>query len=257
MNKLQLVFTIVGFALSTCLSSQTSYTLPKGKKSIFFNEVNQVSIVGTTDNTARIEIEGSSSRHPERAQGLKLINGSGYEDNTDIGLSVEENGDELIIREVSNRSNQRYTFYVPVGYFVKYQATSNRGGKLNLENIEAELDISTLFNSISMSGVKGPMTIHSVHGRIEAIFDQLNQEGPINLYSVHGHLDISIPQNTKADLMMSSGHGEIYSNVDMKIEKNINGLNKISNGDIRAAINGGGVKLSIKSQHGDIYLRNL
>lgn len=257
MNNLRTIITLALIGLSTCLSSQSSYILPSGKKSIFINEVNRVTIIGTTESVAKIEIEGSQLAHPERAKGLRLVNGSGYDDNTDIGLSIVEEDDQMVIREVSNRSRRRYTIYVPSDYEVSYHITSNRGGGLIIEDVKAELDVSTLHNSITMTGVSGPMAIHSVHGRIEATFDKVNQTGPISIYSVHGHLDVSIPSQTKADVSMFSGHGEIYSDVDLKIDRKEGGQNLINISDVKATINGGGVKFSLKTQHSDIYLRNI
>jgi len=256
MKNIKLLFTLVFCMISISHLSQNTYTLPTGNKTIFLDEINRVSIIGTTENAATIEVDGRRHSRSDRAKGLKLINGLGLDDNTDIGLHVKEDGDQIVIREVSSRSHRRYTFYIPSDYVVTYHSTSHSGGKLTIEDVTAELDVSTLHNSIEMSGVKGPMAIHSVHGRIEAIFDQVNQSGPISIYSVHGHVDVSIPTSTKADLMISSGHGEIYSDVDMKIDTNQSGLKKISNSDIRAKVNGGGVKFSLKTQHADIYLRN-
>ena len=237
------------------ISAQESYTIDGASGKLTILEVNRVTLVGTDDNKVTIEIEGGGSVVPEKAKGLRLINPSGLTDNTGIGLSVEKDGDTQVVRSLSSKTGMRYIFKVPHDYFVHYESSGVNGKRLIVENLRAELDVSVNYNGVELSGVTGPMAIHSVYKSIEANFESVSQEGSISLYSVYQDVDVTVPSSTKAEFKLKVSYGDLYSDLDLEYPKGSDGMKNLSGKNMGAMANGGGVSFTIKSGYKNVYLR--
>ncbi len=77
--------------------------------------------------------------------------------------------------------------------------------------------------------------------------------------TINGEIDLSIPTNSKVDLELNTLHGDIFTDLDIELEKakkEYNDLNFLGgSGDTKGKLNGGGVKLNVSSINGNIYLR--
>lgn len=220
---------------------------------LFVNGVNKIAFEGHDGNEVIISTTVKSSRSSERAEGLKLINGSGLEDNTGLGLSVSKEGGNTQLDEISKRSSRRYVVKVPKDVIVVYKHSTPHGSAVKFTDIEGEIEVKTDHSRVELNDVTGPMTVSTVHGRIEGRFSAVNQNGPVSIASSHGLIDISLPANTKANLKLGSEWGEIYSDFDINIERS--GIRSYSSNEVKGTINGGGVNFSAVSTHGNVYLR--
>ena len=93
-----------------------------------------------------------------------------------------------------------------------------------------------------------------MNGQLEVVFGKVKQDSPISLYSTNGAVDVSLPSNTPANLALSTLNGNVYTDFEVKAEDK-DGLNSVLGRNIKASINGGGVKISMKSTNGNMYLR--
>lgn len=221
---------------------------------VLFNGINKIAFEGHDGSDVIISTMGKSSSTPERAEGLKLINGLGLDDNTGIGLSVQKSDGMTIVDEISKRSNNRYLVKVPKGVIVAYQHSTPHGSKVVFTDISSEIEVKTNHSGVRLENVTGPMTISTVHGKIEAIFSSLKQDDPISIISSHGLVDVSLPSASKANVRLGSGWGEIYSDFEIDMGKSEN-LRSYSSNEVRGKINGGGVDVNLSSSHGNVYLR--
>ena len=237
---------------TTILGQEYKVDLSSGKVKI--REVNKVSIVGHDENSLVVSTRHHKNGEQERARGLKAINSLGLEDNSGLGLSVVKSGDEVEIRPILRNSDNRYTIYVPKNVAIFYEHSSHNGEDLRVKNVQSELDVTVKFNSVYLEDVSGPMTINTVHGKVEAAFSQVSQQNAISIVSAHGLIDVALPSDTKAKLRLKSRHGEIFSDMDIDYEVTSD-LRKIGAGDITGSINGGGVDIHLSSNHSNIYLR--
>ena len=90
---------------------------------------------------------------------------------------------------------------------------------------------------------------------IEVVFTEMNQTAPTSLSSTSGDIDITIPANTKGDFKMSSTSGDVYTDLDFKFDDE-DGMKRWGGGmSANAKLNGGGVKVSLRSVSGDVYIR--
>ncbi|GAB5524192.1 MAG: hypothetical protein Roseis2KO_20640 [Roseivirga sp.] len=220
---------------------------------LIIKEVNKVSVEAYEGS--EIQIEADSKRdQPERAAGLTALSARG-KDNTGIGLNVQQDGDQVTIFQASRRGKGRYVIKVPKSVNVQIEHTGNwEGGKIEVYGLAGELEISGRYNSVYMEEVSGPALVNTVHGKVEAIFSKLNQDSPTSLVSVHGIVDVTLPADTKADVILKTPYGEAFSDMDIQFGDEEGGMRKVSS-TIKGKLNGGGVELDLKASYNNIYLR--
>ncbi len=232
-------------------------------------------------NTAGVQIEGYDGNEilftapplknedkDERAAGLRLVSGSGLTDNTGLNLSVRENGPIVDVDYVGKRDKEAVTIKVPNTMAIKVTTTSimNGGWSVDIKDFKGELEVSTMYNAINLSNITGPVNAKTVYGELVAKFANA-VKGPVSLVAVNKFVDITIPQNLKANVNLSARNGGIYAAEGLDIQKeplkenssdgtNLSGLNEHGrSSEIKGTLNGGGIDLILKTSYGKIYLR--
>lgn len=217
-------------------------------------------------NIGRVLVEGHSGneiiftstdkdrKEDERAKGLRAINGSGLEDNTGLGINVTEKEGVLVVSQLKKMNSPDIKILVPKGLIVAYSYSSQYGGDVEFKNVENEIEVSTVYNSVELENITGPITVKTVHGNIDAIFGT-NVKGPVSIVSIHGRVDVTMPATIKANLKMSTSYGEIYASPEFKIEIEKEGEMQKWSDRVNGKINGGGMNVEFRSDHGKIYFR--
>jgi len=251
--KKYLITTLIGLmALSTAMAQE--YKLAKSSGKLIIN-LPSVTVEGHSGNDIIFSSENSSGENDERAKGLRPISGSGYMDNTGLGINVTDKGSTIEVNQV-NQKDRQVKIMVPKGVIVSYSCDKVQNGKVRFKNIENEIEISVQYNNVELDKVSGPLSVKAIYGGVDAKFNE-NIKGPISIVSIYGHVDVAIPLNTKANIKMSTSYGDILAASDFKIE-----LEKTTNAEmisysnkVKGKLNGGGAELSLSSDHGKIYLR--
>ncbi|HWA33176.1 MAG TPA: DUF4097 family beta strand repeat-containing protein [Cyclobacteriaceae bacterium] len=252
MKKISIV--ALAIAIATGAFAQ-EYKLAKSSGKLVIREVNRVTIEGYSGSEIIFSSMDGSRDKDRRADGLRAVSAMGLEDNTGIGLSVTDKGSTYEVYQLKKMDGPRVKIQVPRGVTVSYSHTSPYGNDVEFNNVEGEIEVSTVHNGVHLSNLTGPVNIKTVHGEIEADFNA-NVKGPISLVSTHGLVDITIPSATKANLNMSTTWGEIF--VDPAIKIDIEPKTewvKYGSGKINGKINGGGLEITLGSTHNNIYLR--
>ena len=197
---------------------------------------------------------------PERAKGLRSLYNTAV-DNTNIGLSVEVQDGALVVREASQQGAS-YVIKVPEGLRLSVeQLNFGGGGDIRVKGMRNELEIKSKNAEVQLIDVTGPVIANSTSGDIMVKFSEYSQAGPSSISSVASDVDVSMPANAKAELVMSSVTGEIYTDLDLQMknkggkEANMTNLGGGGNSTIRANLNNGGAPLTIRTVSSDIYLR--
>lgn len=213
-----------------------------------------VSIEGHDSNEVIIE-NLDYEEIPERAKGLRALYYSA-EDNTGIGLSVEEENGTLKIIPAS-RDDGDYHIMIPNRVRLMVEQVNWGGGDFEIENHQGELEVLSKTGDIIMSNVTGPITASSTSGDVEIEFSSLSQANPTSISLVSGFIDVTLPANSNANFNLGSVSGEVYTDLDIDLEGrgNSNMTRLGGSGQINGTLNGGGVEVSLKSVSGDIYLR--
>ncbi|MEJ5995326.1 hypothetical protein WG904_12945 [Pedobacter sp. Du54] len=181
----------------------------------------------------------------ERAKGLVPISSSKYVDNTGLGISVTENGQDLNVNLVAKKPIGMLTVKVPNnikvsiisnnnGLFYTYTSAistthSSTDSSLNPEvktktandilirNLKGEIEVSVYANKVRLENNTGPMSIKTVSGPIEAVFSG-EIKGPVSIISATNYVDVTLPSTTKANIEMSSNFGKLYAGKEFKID---------------------------------------
>lgn len=217
-------------------------------------EVNDVNIEGYDGSEVVFSSRDHDREKDERAKGLRAVSSLGLEDNTGLGLSVQDKGDALEVRQLKKMDGPDITIRVPRGVVVSYEHSSPYGSDLQLKNLENEIHVSTVHNQVMLENVTGPLSIKTVHGDIDANLGA-GIKNPVVLESVHGHVDVALPVATKATLRLGTSWGEIFVDPELKIEiENKGNMVKYSD-NFSGKMNGGGIEIELSSTHNNVYLR--
>ena len=248
MRKFTLI--IMAFFVAAIAKAQNDYT--KSLDGIQWVKIESKSdIVVKTHSSNQLLIKsGPEIKTPERAKGLKLV-GDGGTDNTNVGFSVVQDGSTLIVHNL--RKDKKGEVYLPASKNISVKSTWN--GDIEIDGFSGEIEADAQLNgSVKILNVNGPVTANSLNGELEITFGKVTQSSPISLYSTNGAVDVSLPSNTPANLALSTLNGNVYTDFEIKAEEK-DGMKSVLGRNIDASINGGGVKISMKSTNGNMYLR--
>jgi hypothetical protein len=252
--KKQIIATILAtFLLCSAKAQEFKLTKTTGKLNI---NLSGATIEGYNGSEIIFSSLEKSSEVDERAKGLRSISGSGFEDNTGIGISVIDKGSTVEVNQVSKKNTGQIKIMVPKGLIISFthDKVMNQS-KVKFKNIENEIEVSVQYNEIDLDNITGPMTIKTVYGSVDANLGT-NIKGPISIVSVYGHVDVALPVNSKVNINMNTSWGELFAAGDFKIDMEKSGeYVKYNNDQVKGKINGGGAELSLKSSYGKVYLR--
>ncbi len=252
---------VISFLACTVTSGQNQFTVNKSVGTLSVMGIDELEIQGY-DGKEIIFMSNSDQddEQSERSKGLKLINSLGLNDNSGIGLSIEEANNEIIVKQISNGAScdDGYTIKVPNSMSLYVEHSTTYGDDVMIKDMNGEIEISVNYNDVYLDNVTGPLAIKTVYGDLDTQFGIVSQRNAISLVSVYGHVDVSMPANTKADLQVSTNYGALYSDMDIKVTtKGSDGkMKSISTKKVNGTINGGGVEINLSSMYDDVYLRS-
>jgi hypothetical protein len=216
--KKQLLLALSFLLISGYASAQKEYKLAKSTGRLTLN-ISGATIEGYNGNEIIFSaVNTDDAEVDERAKGLRAISGSGFTDNTGLGIEVSDKGQEVTVNAVSKKNDGQLTIKVPQGVKVVF---NNNGsaidqGDILVKNLKSEIEISTSFNKIRLENNTGPMNVKSLHGTIDAIFSG-EIKGPVSIVSVYGYVDVTMPTVTKANIELNSTRGNLYAADAFKI----------------------------------------
>lgn len=195
---------------------------------------------------------------PERAKGLRPLYNTAI-DNTNTGMSVESKDGQLLIREATANPGE-YVIRVPENARLSIEQMNWGGNNITVTGMRNELEVKSKTAEVRLIDVSGPVIVNSTSGDITVTFTELSQKGPSMISSVASDIDVTLPASAKADLVISSVVGEIYTDLDLKVQNKSDkeaSLNYLGGGQstIKASMNGGGSTLTVRSTSSNIYLR--
>lgn len=221
--------------------------------------IGNVTVEGHAGNEIIFSSKDGENEKDERAAGLVAINAMGMEDNTRLGINVSSKADVLVVSPLSKTKSPEIRVLVPKGVIIAYDYESQYGGKAKFKNLENELEISATYNGIELEGITGPVTVKTIYSPIDAEFAN-TVKGPVSLISIYSTVDVTLPQSLKADLSMKTSYGEMLVAPEFKIEivkpaEKDGDMITMGGNKVQGKINGGGIKVDLRSDYSKIYLR--
>lgn len=249
---------ILGLALLTLPAYAQEYSKAisgKQQVKILLNR-SDMKIEGYNGNEVKITAL-DYEQPPERAKGLRPLYNSA-QDNTSIGLQVTEEGDALTIQEASNQEGE-YVIRIPQNARLSILQLNWNGQDIDVKDMKSEIEIQAKNADIRLLNVQGPVIANSTSGEIAIVYSALSQQAPSMISAVSSEIDITLPATSKANLVLKSMTGEIYTDMDLKLkQKNVKGsdMQLVGGGQtIEGSTNGGGAELGIKTISSNIYIR--
>ena len=210
--------------------------------------------MGNKDNHDRFPGHfDDNKKKKDRKKGLRAIYPGG-EDNTDgFGFSVTTENGVLIVKDLKSHF-QREDIKVTLPKTMNIDIDSGNLGGIVIDGFTSEVEADANVGEITLKNVTGPITAHTSTGTISVVFTNVSQSSPISISSSVGEIDVALPSNTKANLSVRT-NGTVYTNFDFKAPPKKGLPNRSGLKNIEKSLNGGGVKIKLKSSMGNIYLR--
>jgi len=243
-------------------SHSQNHTIMPTTNWVHLKSVNSVSIEGYDGKEIIIESDYEDhEKVEEKSVGLKLWNNDEFDNATKIGLTINEKSDAVIIKQVVNNAcgandDQHYNIKIPKNMNIKYEHSTWEGEILHIKNISGTIEVSTNYNEIVLEEVTGPMAIKTVYGGITADFQEVSQTGSVSLYSVYEHVDVTVPTTTKSNVNLNTTYGNIYSDLDIDVDKQKSGKKGWTGSKVIGTVNNGGVDFILTATYANIYLRS-
>ncbi|WP_440879953.1 DUF4097 family beta strand repeat-containing protein [Tenacibaculum sp. C7A-26P2] len=192
------------------------------------------------------------SKKKDKKAGLTAIFPGGKDDTNGFGFSVEKTNNILHLNDLKSRYAESIIIKIPKS--LNFSIESKKFADITIVGFSSEIEAKSNIGEINMKNITGPITVNSKIGGINIEFSTINQSSPTTISSSIGEIDVSLPSTTNADLDIKT-NGTVYSNFNFKkpTKEELSANNE--NRKIKGSINKGGVKISLKSSQGNIYLR--
>lgn len=203
----------------------------------------------------------SGERHHQsaRADGMHALELPG-----NAGLDVEE--DDNVVNIKTDSFERAVDLIISVPRRSSLELKCMNGGDIYVENVDGEIDANNLNGKVTLKDVAGSVLAHSLNGEVFVTMNRIDPSKPMSFSTMNGDIDVTLPDNLRANLRMKTDHGEIYSDFDVKLSPasgavSTGGREKDGTFHLRfdrtlqGTINGGGPEFQFTSFNGQIYIR--
>jgi DUF4097 and DUF4098 domain-containing protein YvlB len=202
-------------------------------------------------------IRGADDTEPAREDGLRRIQSSS------VGLTVEENDNTVSVRMDFSPKNADLEIRVPRRTSVK--ASLVNGGDVEIDSVTGEHELSNVNGDVIANDIAGSAVINATNGDVRATFTTVDATKPMSFTSFNGDVDVTLPGNLAADLIVASQQGDVYTDFEVQAQDDPPNVQR-SGGpggryvvrrtqQTRYAIGGGGPDIQLKTFNGDVMIR--
>lgn len=214
-------------------------------------EGNEVVIV------ADAPIRDADEGEPPRPDGLRRIQSSS------VGLTVEENDNVVSVRMDFSPKNADLEIRVPRRTSVK--ASLVNGGDVEIDSVTGEHELSNVNGDVIATDVSGSAVINATNGDVRATFTAVDAMKAMSFTSFNGDVDVTLPGNLAADLIVGSQQGDVFTDFDVVAQTDppnvqqragpTGGRQVRVSHQTRYAIGGGGSEIRLTTFNGDVMIR--
>lgn len=199
----------------------------------------------------------------EKSKPSKTKDGMRRIGDTSLEFSVEEYNNKVVVRSKNQNKRVNFRIRVPENFSLDLRATNN--GNIKVEGVKGEMEISNLNGAITLTNIGGSVIADALNKDIIVTFTKGYEKSPMAFTSLNGDLDITFPNNLAANIKAKTDQGEIYTDYEMKMTRDVNKDEKKSSSGVykvtvdkwvTGTINGGGAELLFKTMNGDIMIRS-
>ncbi len=217
MRKRVIAYTVLFF---TCMSvwAQKEYRVAKNSGKLVLH-LNGAVIEGYDGNEIIFSSQNAKEEEvDERAKGLQVVSGSGYTDNTGLGVNVTVNG-QNVEANIVGRNRDQGVLKILVPKQLSVQVAYNKtlyAEPIVISNMNGEIEVSVSYNGVKLENNTGPMNVKTLYKGVDASFDH-DIKGPISIVSVYDYVDVALPVAAKGNVELGTSYGKIYAADDFKL----------------------------------------
>jgi hypothetical protein len=192
-----------------------------------------------------------------RADGLRRIQSSS------VGLTVEESDNRVAVRMDFSPRNVDLEIRVPRQTSV--HANLVNGGDIAIAGVTGEHELQNVNGDVLATDISGSAVLNSTNGDVRATFAGVNGDRPMSFTSFNGDVDVALPANLAADLLVTSQQGDVFTDFDFEEQRDPTAVERSVDADrryrvrmqreTRYAIGGGGRDIQLRTFNGDIMIR--
>lgn len=180
------------------------------------------------------------------------------------GLAVEE--DANVVRVSTDSVNRTIDLVISVPRQSSVVIRTVNDGNITVSDITGDIDVNDTNGSVTLDHISGSVVAHALNGKVRATFDHVGQKS-MAFSSLNGAIDVTFPPDLKANLLIRSDRGDVYSDFDVQLatgaqqqvveddRKNSGRYQVKIDKTIHATINGGGPEIQFTNMEGNIYIR--
>ena len=198
--------------------------------------------------------DSDDSDRPSRA-GMRRI------PNVSLGLEAEEKGNRVEIGVESWARSIDLRLEVPAASALELSSVND--GDLAVDGVTGEIVLHNTNGGISVRNATGPVNASTVNGDVTIEFGRTMAAAAMAFSTLNGDIDLTMPANARANVVLRSDNGEIYSDFDVLLQRkpaeverdSEKGKYRISIAqELTGTIGGGGPELFLKTFNGDLVL---
>jgi hypothetical protein len=135
------------------------------------------------------------------------------------------------------------------------------GGEIRVNGVVGEVDVVNRNGSVALAGLGTSAVVDARNGSITADFVAIDPTLPMAFSTLNGSIDVTLPDNTAADLRIRHTYGGVESDFPLRdssggrVEANVEDLSRGATRVLQAQLNGGGPRYDFYTANGTVYLR--
>ena len=148
----------------------------------------------------------------------------------------------------NNPPSVEYTLTVP--RTVRLDEIKLINGSLDVAGVTGEVRASCINGRLEAHNLSGRADLSTINGHLDARFDQLSGSS-IELHSVNGSVELTIPSDSKAEIVASTVSGGIENDFGLHVNHH-----RYVGHDLRGELGNGGPRIKLENVNGRIEIRH-
>ncbi|MCU0228782.1 MAG: hypothetical protein MUF01_14200, partial [Bryobacterales bacterium] len=219
-----------------------------------------IRVEGYSGADVQLEARGDSIRKPasgNNREGLRRLPAGGGR------FNAEEKDNVLRITASATAGDVDLALMIPFNCLLKVRCVNCE--RVLVDNVSGGLELENVNGPITVRNAAGAVTAHSLNSTMKVGMRQVEEGKPLAFSSMNGDVDVTLPSNVKADVMIENHNGEVLTDFDVELQANTEredrdrrrqggGYEVNLTQNLRGKINGGGTLIRLKNHNGDILL---
>jgi hypothetical protein len=221
-----------------------------------------ITVKATAGKEVIVEADEGSRESRDRSTRERVPEGMHRIDLPPRGFTVEEEDNQITVHAPAP-AHAGLVISVPTDTSLDLNCMNC---PIRVEGVNGEIAVDSMNGEVTLSNVSGNVLAHTMNGEIKVTMSRVDPARPQSFSSMNGTIDVTLPADFKANVKLSTGHGQIYSDFDFKLGGGtITQQNNSREGKFRVdvdrdrsltgTINGGGPEATFKTYNGTIYIR--